>query len=235
MVQMNKCPECSTQIEDSFGLVECPGCKKILFADFDGSLKVHEENSVVAPMEQETVSFGEEVFEAAPLLEQSSESFNEDWSAPPLDELDPAVESRPEETPVVEEAQLENIVASAGDVVVEDPVVVPSEEAPASEDMIEEINQFANSEVSSLKDGSLTYSVTIKNIDTEDIKDEILEVLRDKRLNIDIKGLKFSLPTLELKNLNAVKASVIVSKIKHLPVDVEWKQRSEVLGEGSES
>ncbi len=210
---MSQCPVCSTEIQDSFGLVECPGCKKILFADFDGTLKVQDEvgaeDSAAAP----------EGFDAE---ESASSSFSEDWNAEPehnppapsLDALDPAVE--PDSN--IEEAQFEE----AQDVT-----------AKESLSMIDEVSAFANSEASSLKHGTIIYNLTIKNIDTEDLREEILDVLRENKLNIDIKKLKFSLPTLELKDLNPVKVSVIVSKIKHLPVEVEWAQKSMLTDEES--
>lgn len=200
-IKMNQCPVCSSEIQDSFGLIECPSCRKILFADFDGTLKVHEESPVA-----EVISF-EEVNDP----EVSEGNFSDDWNAqevhpPSLDSLDPVIE--PEvEAEAVEEAKVVPIVR----------------EVPTA---IDEINMFANSEESSLKSGPLTYSLIVKNIDTEDLKMEILEVLKETKLNIDIQKLKFSLPTLELTGLNPIKISVIVSKIKHLPVDVEWVQKS---------
>jgi hypothetical protein len=199
---MSQCPVCASEIQDSFGLIECPSCHKMLFADFDGTLKIHEENSAAE--------------EALVSLEPSNEdsNFTDDWNkqdeAPSLDILDPAVE--PQE--IVEEPQTKPAPVIRG---------IPS--------AIDEINIFANSEESSLKNGALTYNLTVSNIDTEDLKEEILDVLKESKLNIDLKKLKFSLPTLELKDLNPIKVSVIVSKIKHLPVDVEWVQKSAIIGD----
>ena len=206
---MNQCPVCSSEIQDAFGLVECSSCHKILFADFDGTLKVHEESP--APFSEDDIPV-HEINE-----EVSDQDFNTNWNLikenpPSLDALDPVVEM------------------DAGPIAVEEPIV---EESTPQESLgtMEEIHQFANSPESSLKQGQLIYNLTIKNIDTEELKDEILEILKESRLGIDIKKLKFSLPTLELKDLNPVKVSVIVSRIKHLSVDLEWEQRS-VLSSG---
>lgn len=210
---MNQCPVCSSEIQDAFGLVECPSCHKILFADFDGTLKVHEEGSA-----------SEDVPVHELTEETSDEDFNTNWnlvpeSRPPsLDALDPVVE----------------VEASQDFTDIEEESVPQEEPSEPKENLnaIEEINRFASSEESSLKEGNLTYSLTIKNIDTQELKDEILAVLQENKLGIDTKNLKFSLPTLELKDLNPVKASVIVSRIKHLPVDVEWAQKSIIENEG---
>lgn len=215
---MNQCPVCSTEIQDSFGLIECPGCKKILFADFDGALKVQEDS----PLKEEALATHEEVSS-----EENVSGFNDDWNSnspetseaiPSLDVLDPVEPVSSVE--FGEEAQFEEIVSEE------------SLESPKL-DMIEEVHQFANSEASSLKEGAFIYTLKIKNIDTEDLKEEILDVLKENKLNIDVQNLKFSLPTLELKDLNPVKVSVIVSRIKHLPVDVEWTQTSAITGKES--
>lgn len=204
---MNQCPVCSSEIQDAFGLVECPSCHKILFADFDGTLKVHDEVSGDVSGEVPVHELTEET---------SDEDFNTNWNLvperrpPPLDVLDPVVEvSEDIDSPAEEFAE-------------------PQESLNA----IEEINRFASSPASSLKEGNLMYNLTIKNIDTEELKEEILAVLQENKLGIDVKNLKFSLPTLVLKNLNPVKVSVIVSKIKHLSVDLEWTQKSVIENEG---
>lgn len=225
---MNQCPVCSSPIEDSFGLIECPSCHKILFAEFDGTLRVHnEESSSDGALEASQLSKNP-IEELIPVHEIPEEipgaDFNNDWnlineSVPPLDALDPVVSAEDKKLVSEIEAMEESLEV----------------EEPAVSEVIAEINKFASSEESNLKQGSLLYNLTIGNIDTEEIKSEILEVLRENRLNIDIKKLKFSLPTLELKDLNPVKASVIISGIKHLPVEITWNQRSVLNNDGSAS
>lgn len=221
---MSQCPACSSEIQDAFGLVECPNCHKVLFADFDGTLKIHDEST----------SHSENA-EDIPTHELSEEAndvdFNTNWNliseapAPSLDALDPAVDA--DESVQANDAGFSDIIEN----------VEPEEELLADKkdlNAIDEINQFASSQESSLQKGSLIYNLTIKNIDTEDLKEEIMEVLKEDKLGIDTKKLKFSLPTLELKDLNPVKVSVIVSRIKHLPIDLEWTQRSVITNEESE-
>lgn len=236
---MSQCPVCSSPIEDSFGLIECPRCQKILFADFDGTLKVHDESSETSPQKEVDQD------------EESSNGWDLDRKTHALSNLDPDLEPEPEVDDVAPEQIMESVepaVATSPDFnpfeiedasieeVVEDPIIDPietPENAPVFSSTINEINQFASSEDSSLKQGMLIYNLTIKNIDTEDLKQEILEILKENKLNIDTKKLKFALPTLELKDLNPVKVSVIVSKIKHLPIDVEWAQKSAIIDEES--
>lgn len=252
---MSKCPVCSGPIEDSFGLIECPSCHKILFADFDGALKVHEDGE--SPSEEgfdEVVAAPAEEFQEIEMgeKEESQSGWDIDRKTHALANLDPEIEpesdfTAEEEKPAPSEPEVSFDAKSdfgsfqVEDAVVEDVIesVVETEPAKPSESgslsTIQEINQFANSEVSSLRQGSLIYNLTIKNIDTDDLKQEILEVLKENKLNIDIKNLKFALPTLELKDLNPVKVSVIVSRIKHLPVEVEWVQKSAIIDGGEEN
>lgn len=227
---MNQCPVCSSEIQDAFGLVECPSCRKILFADFDGTLKVHEDAPVQFGMEQDV-----------PVHELNEETndadFNTNWNLiketppPSLDVLDPVVEVDADVSTSQSSAILEE-VSEASFSEIEESIEV-SKESGESLNAIEEINQFANSPASSLKEGNLVYNLTIKNIDTEELKQEIMAVLKENKLGIDTKKLKFALPTLELKDLNPVKVSVIVSKIKHLPIDMEWAQKSIITNEES--
>ncbi|MES2769141.1 MAG: hypothetical protein V4596_08350 [Bdellovibrionota bacterium] len=201
---MNQCPVCSSEIQDAFGLVECPSCHKILFADFDGTLKIHDDSSAGFDAAEQDIpvhELNEEV---------SDQDFNTNWNL--VDNMKPEQGQEPEPEPELEEEAR--------------PIQVLSS--------IEEINRFASSADSSLKQGALIYNLTIKNIDTQELKDEILEVLKESKLGIDIKKLKFALPILELKDLNPIKVSVIVSRIKHLSVDVEWIQKSIITNEESE-
>lgn len=226
---MSQCPVCTHEIQDSFGLVECPSCHKILFADFDGTLKVHEEGEVAVSTED-----GIPTYELKEELTHSA-GFNNEWNlvsetpAPPLDTLDPVIEAEGFTATENEVAESEMLDSKTP----EKPKAVPKAKVKEESGIIDSINNFANSDASNLKQGILIYNLTISNIDTEELKDEILDILSENKLNIDIKRLSFALPTLELKDLNPVKASVIVSKIKHLPVNVEWAQKSAITNEES--
>ena len=188
---MNPCPVCATQIEESFGLIECPKCHSILFVDFDGSLKVQT---------AEEVQDIEEVLDPGS-SEQDVPAPTEDWATP----QNPQEDAQP----------LEEI------------------EAPLNE-FNQEIQSFADSEKSNLKEGALFYDVTIYNVDTQELRDEIMDVLKDRKFNVDLSKINFKLPQLTIQDLNAVKASVLVTKLKHLPVDIEWTQTS-ILQDGEKS
>ena len=74
--------------------------------------------------------------------------------------------------------------------------------------------------------GGLSYSVKIENIDTKEVRRLMIEALDDSRFQWDprevLKTVKAG--TLELKNLNPVKASVVVQRMKDLSVKVSWEQ-----------
>jgi hypothetical protein len=188
---MNPCPVCSAQIEDSFGLIECPQCHAILVADFDGNLKVQAPDGEEQPVSEVAVVEGV---------------------------LDPAIEPSPEPTIVATPWDRPGVEMSP------EPEEPPME--PFQDETLQEIQAYAGSEKSDLKEGFLFYDVTVMNLDTQELKDEVMEVLKDKKFNIDLKKINFKLPTLTIQDLNAVKASVLVTRLKHLPVDIEWVQKS---------
>jgi hypothetical protein len=105
-------------------------------------------------------------------------------------------------------------------------IPVPEEATVVEDETFQEIQSFVSSPVSEMREGTFFYDVKILNLDTQDLKDEVLDILKDKKLGIDLKKLNFKLSHLVIEDLNAVKASVLVTKLKHLPIDIEWTQKS---------
>lgn len=192
---MSLCPVCQTEIQDAFGLVQCPSCKTMLVAEFDGSLKL-----------------------------QSEELSNED-SAISVDKNEPAQE-------LTNEQQVQESVPWDLGTPDSEPVALskpsPEPESPILQEL-KEIQSFGESDDSKLSEGELVYNLCFKNVVTQDLKSEILEELKDKRFmiqqeNIDVQGVQII-----VKGLNPVKLSVIVTKLKHLPVEISWSQNSLTL------
>lgn len=88
------------------------------------------------------------------------------------------------------------------------------------------LNEFANSEVSSAKDGPLLFRVLISGIDTKEIRESIREVLEDSRFAWDSHAIfaKVSKGNLVINGLSPVKASILITRIKRLPVQIRWEQ-----------
>lgn len=89
----------------------------------------------------------------------------------------------------------------------------------------EELIEHGNS----VEVGQLTYSLVISGLDTGEMKNKISAILSEPKFGFDAKELKGQIKdgVLHLDTLNAVKASVLVSKLKSLQVEISWSQNVE--------
>lgn len=87
------------------------------------------------------------------------------------------------------------------------------------------VSEFANSDQSL---GALSYTVLIENIDTKDIRIELLDALSDPKFQWDAKAMlkEIKMGKLKLEGLNPVKASVLVDRLQEIPVKVSWTQHA---------
>ena len=74
--------------------------------------------------------------------------------------------------------------------------------------------------------GAISYCVRIQNIDTKEVRILLMEALSDSKFQWDVREVMRTIKNgeLELRNLNPVKASVIVQRTRLLPVKISWKQ-----------
>lgn len=102
----------------------------------------------------------------------------------------------------------------------------PTDQSPLSPDDPLGINEFANSELSQAKDGLLMYRVTVSGIDSKEIRESIREAIQDLRFAWDASQImaRISKGVLRLDQLAPVKASILVGRIKRLPVRIHWEQ-----------
>ena len=86
--------------------------------------------------------------------------------------------------------------------------------------------KFANSEISSAKDGPLLFRLFVSGIDSKEMRESIREVLEDTRFGWDTDQIfaKLERGVLKIENLSPVKASILVTRIKRLPVRIRWEQ-----------
>jgi hypothetical protein len=105
-----------------------------------------------------------------------------------------------------------------------DEVVSEEKESPVS---LKDLADFGNEEQPSTSTGGLIIDLSIKGVDSVEQRKFLAEVLGDRRLSIDVNLAIDNMKNghLILERLNPVKASVIVSKIKHLSFDVSWVSR----------
>lgn len=79
--------------------------------------------------------------------------------------------------------------------------------------------------------GPLSYTLHIRGLELADTFEKLREALTDSRFGWDSEDIMrtVSAGELLLKGLNPTKASILVSRIKYLPVELDWTQ--EVFGE----
>lgn len=230
------CPKCGNSIEQDFGVAACTNCEAVLFIDMDGNAQLAEEAPAeiepplgleLSPSEMATTISPMPAFDPAPVFEEPSANLEasvvemepvvmETFSDPEPSDLPPEV-FEPE--PIPEASIQENTQALEMAPITEEQKQSLAEIEPEGTGIFESTEQVL---------GGLSYSVTIKNIDTKEIRKQMLEALDDSRFQWDprevLKTVKAG--TLELKNLNPVKASVVVQRMKDLSVKVSWEQHA---------
>ena len=141
-----------------------------------------------------------------------------------LHELPPPVVEQPEAEPAPNPLDF-------GHFQIEDPASEESHNDPfahMNEPPSQEINisEYANSEFSQGKNGAYVYNVSISDIDSKEIRGFLREAISDTRFNWDAQAILLQIKNGELllKNLSPVKASILINRIKRLPVKIRWEQ-----------
>lgn len=208
---MALCPRCQTELPKDSGFVLCPNCGHPSVLDIDGNLVQKSETP------------------ASEFQEQSPSALlsHEEPSEPAIASLD--------FNQVQEKSSHEE--ASSDFSFFKDE---PQEEPPSSQNdnfmklpqiseglgISESLTQYANSELSQGKDGAFVYNVSISDIDSKEIREFLREAISDTRFNWDAKLIisQIQKGELLLKNLSPVKASILINRIKRLPVKIRWEQ-----------
>jgi hypothetical protein len=96
-------------------------------------------------------------------------------------------------------------------------------ETPGFEDVV----AFGNEPQAATASAGLVYDLKITGIDSDAIRASVLDCFRDNRLGIPLKDAQALIKRgeLVLRELNPVKASVLVSQLKQLAVKVTWVSR----------
>jgi hypothetical protein len=198
---MPQCPKCEAQLNEDFGMVTCPQCEAVVFIDMEGQAQLANEEPV--PVEEPYT----EALTEAPFDDSSFESFNEvivENSAPPLEDFVPV----PSEF-VEMNSQIET--ADQSPLPIDDPLG---------------LNAYANSEFSQAKDGPLSYTLLIEGLDSKELRDSLRQALSDSRFAWDADQIMTTVRNGELRieTVTPVKASVLVGRLKRLPLKIQWEQ-----------
>lgn len=238
------CPICNTQIEATFGMLQCPQCQSVLFIDFAGNIVAGGTDTPIdepPPIPNETAYHFQQPDVAS--------SHGESESEPALFEFPLEAAAEVEEHQVSFEKEDTN----AGDIELtkneysEVRVVSPDIPEtpfwdPLSQGGVNDVELLSHSSDESRKDktdqfqsspsgsipfsmGSMNYKIQIKGIDSSNLRQSVLSAIRDKRLGLvsDEIAEKIEQGELTIMGLNPVKASVLMNTLKDLPFEISWE------------
>lgn len=203
---------------EDFGLIECPQCGAALFIEFDGTIRRRDEKPEVEPPVNLTLEEapGEAMTIEPPVGLSSME----------LSALDPqSLVAAPAPEPGQENAEIEQQPVA--------PVkVAPPRAATGTGFGLKDLADYGNSQLSSAREGAYSYDISIRGIDSADLRTAIKEALTDPLFLWDSEALIREARQGELKiaKVTAVKAALIVQRLRGLPIDIKWVQN--VLFEG---
>jgi hypothetical protein len=217
---MAQCPECQNEVGDDFGLVTCANCGASLFVDMEGQAVSNQGEESPPPLEAEPEEFTQ------PL---EAEDFNEALHEP-TQALDPLEAVEQEEAVWEGPGADEDEPSQVGEFQFEDPVEDEPRPvyapAPTSSDLADVVD-FANSDLSQARDGNLKYHLKLSGIDTMDLRNAVKEALTDRRFIWDteamVRGIRDGI--LEIDQISAVKAFLLISRVSFLPLKIEWVQQ----------
>jgi hypothetical protein len=104
------------------------------------------------------------------------------------------------------------------------PVPEPISDFESSEaSSFSDITDFGNADVTQ---AAFSYSVTISGIDSASVYAAVKEALTDSKFGWNTIQIMTQMKDgiLTIKSVNAVKASILIQRVKYLPVKVSWRQ-----------
>ena len=221
---MAHCPVCAASVSDDFGLIECPSCGVQLIVHMDGRVEsqaaaVSEFSSSAGVEPSDSRDASHEFDAEEEPVEKLEELPDEMPASGPAEDLffgeEPPEQSPVEEDPAVDLASPESEFAGEA----------PETIVPAAPEL-SDIERFANSDSVSIRDGSLRYNLWIVGIDTADVREAFREALTDRKFMWDTDQILKSIRDgeVQIENVTASKAHILVSRLRSMPVQVRWEQ-----------
>ena len=207
-------------MDKDFGVITCGKCGSVSMVDIEGNIQLSE--VAPAPEPKPEISALKEVTPV--FLENSIQHVASEQMPVPVTEsiVDAAVEAHALEVVPIENMPVEtNQESSQSFHSVNE--FEPNENAQPNSSFIEEIIDFGNSD---LHTGPLSYNLLIEKIDSGELRSVLREVLSDPKFNLDPEQLFQSIRggQLTIENLNPVKASLIVQRLRPFPFALSWSQ-----------
>ena len=105
---------------------------------------------------------------------------------------------------------------------------MPAADKPitGAKDLLADIQTFGNSDRSQAREGLFTYDLWVEGIDTAEERRSLRDILADEKLMLSVEEILRGIEEgkLLLRNLNPVKASILVIEIEKSGMSVQWRQ-----------
>lgn len=224
---MSSCPECGLALDEDFGVVICDGCGASLLIEIDGSVRVQSEN-----IEYATTGTENAIQSPSLLDDDSPYDFAQDnqtlYDSESLDQGDDlfAGESLSGDVDLVSTEKTPEDSLDSYEVSDVESLSSEPQDSRLSDESFEDVMEFANSDEAQSHDGTLRYDLVLSGIDMKDIRFELREVLLDSRFHLDTATVMASIKDgqLTLRNLGPAKIYLLVRRLQHLPIEIQWRQ-----------
>jgi len=223
------CPACHSEIEitsQHYGtLFTCPKCSGVFFVDWGGQPEVPGE---------EPVTGNTPVYSEAP-VEEEIQNLDTHYEPTPLPMMagssdfqieNPEPEQYPEqemEAPILsdDEASPYDFAQPLGQI--QTPVQDPTEPTTSDSSDLSDIADFGNAD---LGQAAFNYTLTISGIDSGVLRAQIQEAITDTKFGWNVIQMMTQIKggVLTIRSVNAVKASILMQRVKYLPVKISWRQ-----------
>ena len=219
---MPTCPKCQADIEQDFGVVTCHQCGEILMVELDGEVRVSSGGGEPAPVaEMDTVPSNS--VEASQGFTDEAQDFVEDsshFADEPQDFTDESEDFN--EVPSNSVEALQDVSEAPPEDLVPEAAPSPAVSGPFN------LTEFANSEDSSAREGFLRVDLTLSGIDTKEIRWALRDAMTDKKFvwNVDDHLANLHSGVMRLENISALKASLLVQRLRFLPIEITWEQHA---------
>lgn len=218
---MAQCPKCRTPIAVDFGIYTCAVCDSVLFIDISGNVQLDSAPKLdPAPTPDFVMSPL-----PTPLESELPPAFPEVLPENPIASPSPLPMEFPSEAFATEAPEFDSGQELPSPLPEPPPQIARSNLQPASPDL-SDIATFGNSESSLGKEGPYIYDVLIWNIDSKEIRESLRTALQDRRFGWDAERIMGTINqgAVRIAQINAVKAAVLINRIKNLPLGISWEQ-----------
>ena len=212
---MVECPKCSAKLDVDFGMITCPSCNSVVFVEFDGTVKMAEQEDVTRSRAAEQIN-AQEASQPEPDLSAFDDAMADSMFAVGST----AAPEAASEVSQVESPEFQQVDLDSPMVSVTDEVMSPNDPLGVS--------AYANSEFSQGKDGPFLFNLFISGLDSKEIRESLREAMNDSRFSFDSKNLLGQIRDgkLLIKNVSPVQASILVNRLKRLPLAITWEQHA---------